>query len=90
MTKLELVNQLADLAVDNCFNGETFGKKRLYTYISKMCRNIGDSVVMNISLPDGDWYFRINRYSAGGFDYYIPDTREQEMRIVEELMSRGA
>ena len=90
MTKLELVNQLADLAVDNCFNGETFGKKRLYAYISKMCRNIGDSVVMNITLPDGDWYFKINKYSATDFDYYIPDTREQELRLVEELMSRGA
>ena len=90
MTKLELVNQLADLAVDNRFNGETFGKKRLYTYISKMCRNIGDSLVMNISLPDGDWYFKINRYSTADYDYYIPDTREQEMRIVEELMYRGA
>ena len=90
MTQLELVNQLADLAVDSRFNAEKFSKKRLYTYISKMCRNIGDSLVMNISLPDGDWYFRINRYSAGGFDYYIPETREQEMRIVEELMNKGA
>lgn len=90
MTKLELVNQLVDLSVNSTFNGETFGKKRLYAYISKMCHNIGDSVVMNISLLDGDWYFRINRYSACGFDYYIPETREQELRIVEELMSRGA
>lgn len=89
MTKLEVINQLADLSVNNIFNGERFSKQRLNTYISKMCRNIGDSLVMNISLPDGDWYFRINRYSAGGYDYYIPETREQEMRIVEELMNKG-
>lgn len=90
MTKLEVINQLVDLSVNNTFNGERFSKQRLSTYISKMCRNVGDSVVMNISLPDGDWYFKINKYSANDFDYYIPDTREQEMRIVEDLMNRGA
>jgi len=90
MTKLELVNQLTDLAIDNRFNAEKFSKKRLHTYISKMCRNIGDSLVMNISLPDGDWYFRINRYSATEYDYEIPETREQETRIINALLRRGA
>lgn len=53
MTKLELTTQLMDLAVAGYFNSEKFSKSRLNNYISKMCRNAGDKLFMEISLPDG-------------------------------------
>ena len=90
MTKAELVSQLMDLSVAGYFNGEKFSKERLNTYISKMCRNAGDKLYMEISLPDGRWLFKITRYADGDWDYYIPETREQEAKLTAELLGRGA
>ena len=90
MTKAELVSQLMDLSVAGYFNGEKFSKERLNTYISKMCRNAGDKLYMEISLPDGRWLFRITRYADGDWNYYIPDTRELENKLTAELLRKGA
>ena len=90
MTKLELTTQLMNLAVAGYFNSEKFTKERLNNYISKMCRNIGDKLYMEISLPDGRWLFKITQYADGEWDYYIPDTREQEDKLTAELLRKGA
>lgn len=90
MTKLELTTQLINLAVAGYFNSEKFTKERLNNYISKMCRNIGDKLYMEISLPDGRWLFKITQYADGEWDYYIPDTREQEDKLTAELLRKGA
>lgn len=90
MTKLELTTQLMNLAVAGYFNSEKFTKERLNNYISKMCRNIGDKLYMEISLPDGRWLFKITQYTDGEWDYYIPDTREQEDKLTAELLRKGA
>jgi len=90
MTKLELTTQLMNLAVAGYFNSEKFTKERLNNYISKMCRNTGDKLYMEISLPDGHWLFKITRYDAGDWDYYIPDTREQEAKLTAEFLGKGA
>ena len=89
MTKTELTIQLMNLAVNNTFNAERFSMKRLNTYISKMCRNIGDKLYMEISLPDGRWLFKITHYADKDWDYYIPDTREQEAKLTAEFLRRG-
>ncbi len=81
MTIYELVHQLHDLSVAGYFNGEKFTKKRLTTYIQSMFRAGGNSLVMQIALPDGRWFFKITEFAPGEYDYYIPDTREQEQRI---------
>lgn len=90
MTKTELTAQLMNLAVNNTFNAGRFSMKRLNTYISKMCRNVGDKLYMEISLPDGCWLFSITQYADGEWDYYIPDTREQETKLTAELLRKGA
>ena len=84
MTKAELVNQLFDLSVAGYFNGEQFTKTRLNAYITNMFKS-GQRLVMNIALPDGRWYFYINKYNDNEYDYVIPDTREQEERILRFL-----
>ena len=89
MTKLELTTQLIDLAVAGYFNGEKFSKARLTNYIGKMCRNVGDKLYMQIALPDGEWFFKIVRYADGEWDYILPDTREQEQRIIAELLNKA-
>lgn len=90
MTKLELASQLMDLSVAGYFNSEKFTKERLNNYIGKMCRNVGDKLFMEISLPDGRWLFKITHYADGEWDYYIPDTREQEAKLTAEFLKRGA
>lgn len=90
MTQTELVNQIYGLSVAGYFNGEKFSKERLNTYIGKMCYNVGDKLYMEISLPDGRWLFKITHYADGDWDYYIPDTREQEAKLTAEFLKKGA
>lgn len=88
MTKTELVNQIYGLSVAGYFNGEKFSLKRLNTYLGALCRNDGDKLFMRIALPDGEWLFKIVRYSTGDWDYFIPDTRDEEQKLVAEFMPK--
>ena len=87
MTKLELTSQLMDLSIAGYFNGEKFSLKRLNTYLGALCRNDGDKLYMRIALPDGEWLFKIIRYSTGDWDYYIPDTREPSNLLQQKVMT---
>ena len=44
----------------------------------------GNRIVMEIALPDGRWFFTINRY-GDGYDYTIPNNRDEEARILALL-----
>jgi hypothetical protein len=87
MTIHEISNQLHHLSVDGFFNGEKFTKQELEHYIhncfSKGLLKLENRLVMEIRLRDGEWLFTVDRFSnsTDGFDYYIPDTREQENHI---------
>ena len=85
MTINEVIEQLYDLAIAGYFNGEKFTKKRLKSYITAMFKDGSKSLVMNIALPDGRWFFRITQYAPSEFDYYIPDTRETEKRVMAKI-----
>lgn len=39
------------------------------------------------SLPDGRWFCKIIRHGTY-FDYIVPDTREQEEKIIAELFQK--
>ena len=80
MTIKEVVNQLYDLSVGGYFNGEKFTKTRLTTYITNMFKT-GNNLVLQIALPDGRWFFKINKFAKNEYDYTIPDTRTQEQKI---------
>lgn len=88
MTKSELTAQLMDLSIAGYFNGEKFSLKRLNTYLGALCRNDGDKLFMRIALPDGEWLFKIVRYSTGDWDYFIPGTRDEEQKLVAEFMPK--
>ena len=91
MTIHEISNQLHALSVDGIFNGEKFAKRELEHYINncfeKGSLKLKNRLVMEINLRDGKWLFTVDRFSdsVNGFDYYIPDTREQEAHIWELL-----
>ena len=92
MTIHQLSTQLHNLSVAGYFNGEKFTKRQLENYIAGAFRpgtslKAGNRLVMEIALPDGRWYFTVNRFSQepDGFDYTIPDDRDQEARILALL-----
>ena len=91
MTLHEVVNQVYALSVAGYINREKFTKKRLFDYCKSLLRDgthnaIPNSVALEIALPDGWWFMLVQRWPRGnGYDYYIPDTREQEKVIKEKL-----
>ena len=82
MTIREITNQLYNLSVGGFFNKEKFTEERLHKYISNMFRT-GNKLVMQIALPDGWWFFIINKFAEtpDGYDYIIPDNRQQESKV---------
>lgn len=86
MTIYEVTTQLHRLSVGGYFNGKKFTVKELRTYILSMFRAGGNSLIMTIALPDGWWYFEILQNDKYGYDYVIPDTREQENHIKNKLV----
>lgn len=88
MTIRDISSQLTSLSADNKFNGIKRSKTSLENFIATMFKSPlagGNKLVMTISLPDGEWFFYIVQYAPGEFDYYIPDTREQEKRVIAIL-----
>ena len=84
MTIHDTAAQLHRLSVAGYFNGEKFTVKRLADQIAAWFRGTDKrQIVMEIALPDGRWFFTVNRFGDGpdGYDYTIPETREQEARI---------
>ena len=90
MTLHNIASQLLSLSVDKKINGVKFSAKRLETVLGMWLRPEAlpsgkNKVVAEIHLPDGFWFFYIVRLNDGEFDYYIPDTREQEKRVIALL-----
>lgn len=92
MTIREVSKQLFDLSLGHFFNDEKWTRDQLAHYIANMFREpeglkLKNRIVMEICLRDGRWLFTIDRFSdePDGFDYWIPDTREQEARLWAEL-----
>lgn len=89
MTIREVSSQLHNLSVAGYFNGEKFTKRELERFIAHWFRpgvdlKAGNRLVMETVLHDGQrWFFTVDRWGDGpdGFDYTIPDNREQEARI---------
>lgn len=64
-------------------------KKFIYNRFDKMVRAMfgGDAkkYIGEICLPDGRWWFKIFRLKNGEYDYYIPETKEQNAILAKEL-----
>lgn len=93
MTLHNIASQLHKLAVDGRINGEHFTEAELERALRHWMRDaehnaIKNAFVLEIVLKDGAWLAEVSRFdeSADGFDYWIPDTREQEARLYEALL----
>jgi len=85
MTLTEISKMTYSLAVGHYINGI----KRKSANDIKQCLahwlyNEDDSYIASISLPDGRWLCKFIRHNDY-YDLYIPDTREQEKKLIESI-----
>lgn len=90
MTIHELANAIINTAIDGKFNGEQITRRGLEHYLAKMFTGdlkLGNRLVASINLPDGEWLFEVVHYNdlPDGYDFIIPETREQEERLWKSL-----
>ena len=57
-------------------------------YLGSMLRKDTDGFIAQLSLPDGKWFCKFTKIGSY-YDLYIPDTREQENRLVSGLFSNA-
>ena len=89
MTKSDVLKQVYELSVNGNFNREngwSFSKFKSYI-AEKFSSEKRQSIIMEIELPDGWWYMSISRFKNGHWDYYIPDTKEENKRLYDEIVS---
>jgi len=92
MTIHDIATQLYNLTFDGFVNGEKFTKRGLETAIRAWMRDVSGNKIPNTHvieacLPDGRWLVTITKFAdrPDGYDYSIPDTREEEARIWARL-----
>ena len=86
MTLNDVVSQIYSLTKGHV-NGEVFTQKRLNDQLRAMLRKENDQYIFEVSLPDGDWFVKAIR-RGNMYDYYVPDTRKEEQRYIDELFGR--
>ena len=90
MTLYEISSQLHSLSVDGFFNHQKVTVCWLKDYIKENLIQKGKgSFLIEILLPDGWWHFVIHKFADGnriGYDYTLPDTREQEAYIMNHFV----
>ena len=85
MTLKEASQQLFSLTGGRV-NGETFTRSQLESNIASWTRDMSRNTIKNhyvitVSLPDGEWYAALTK-TTDGYDYFIPETREQEKALI--------
>ena len=97
MTKSYTFKQIYDLSVNGNINHRKFSFLKFKNFCNEYFEDPKhNSIVIDILLPDGWWYCAIMRMKNNNetiWDYYIPDTREQQKEMYgeleKELESRG-
>lgn len=88
MTITNISAQLYDLATGHYINDVKFtSSTELMSVLKMWLHKEESSFIFQIALPDGKWMAKAIR-KGSYFDYYIPDTREQEERLWKELLSK--
>lgn len=92
MTLHEVSSQIYNLTLGGFINGEKFTKRQFESAVARWMRDadhnkIKNAFVLEVCLRDGRWLCEILKYAdrPDGYDYYIPDTREQEQVLRDRL-----
>lgn len=90
MTLHDIATDLHGLALGHFINGQKVSRQWIEGYLRRMFQGslkLKDRVVLEICLPDGRWLMTVNRFNdkPDGFDYWIPENRDQENRLVQQI-----
>lgn len=86
MTLTQTINEIYDLTIAGYINGEKFTKTEFKRNMKHFFNDLGfQKYIIEVSLPDGRWLCKITKFSNGEFDYFLPETREQEKHLYAEL-----
>ena len=83
MTLHDVSTQIFNLT-NGRVNGEQFSLLQLQANIATWCRIGEGRYIGSVTLPDGEWLYKLTKGDYG-YDYFIPDTRDQENRLYDEL-----
>lgn len=93
MTFKEMTQQIFNISVPSsfsegkryCFTSE---KPWTYSFMVNHMKKIlsgSTSCLWPICLPDDRWIIKITQLGRGQWDYYIPETKVQEYRMIQEF-----
>ena len=89
MTLTDITNMTFDLAVAGYINGEKMTKAELKDCLKHWLSDKKSDYIGQIVCDDGyQWFVRWSR-DDHYYDFYIPDTREQNDALALELIKRG-
>lgn len=84
MTLHDIATQIHHISAGRV-NGERFSRHELEATLGRWLREPQSRYILEAELPDGRWLVKAENLGRGMFDYYIPDTREQEAALKAEL-----
>lgn len=90
MTLHEVTSYLFNTSLGHFINGEKFTRNELQTYIKRMTRpEVHKTMIIEVCLPDGRWLAEVTQFAPEEYDWYIPETREQEQRLWDRLTGKA-
>lgn len=92
MTLHDIATQVHQLTLGGFVNGEKYTRRELERtlgiWLDRAEHNaIPNTVVFELCLQDGRWLCTASKV-GNMYDYYIPDTREDERRIWDRLVGK--
>ena len=86
MTLNELSKMTYKLCIGHYMNDVKWTPSSLKGYLAVMLIKEHDKYIGQLCLPDGKWFCQFTK-NGDYYDLYIPDTREQEQRLIDNLCS---
>lgn len=83
MTLIQMSDHVYKFSKGHVLNGQKNSKDNFRYWFSHMFDG-NKEVLFSMAFADGEWYC-IAQHNAHGYDYFVPDTREQETRLVKEF-----
>ena len=83
-------NQMADMiwkhSVEHKLNGQKNTKSNIRYWFKRMFTNGKRNVLFTMEFPDGEWMCMAIHDRSFGYDYIVPDNREQEYNLLRFSM----
>ena len=85
MTLNQMFDHVYKFSKGHILNGQKNTKENFRFWFKRMFRNNG-MVLFSMEFPDGEWLCKAVR-TQYGYDYFVPDTREEESRFLKEWLA---